>query len=74
MKRTANLWKDSTGVRGIVMEPTDPKADIKSTPLYTLHDVADFIRGLYFDENFIKGWDKSVFTEIADKLEEENEN
>lgn len=44
----------------------------KTTRLYTAHEIADFVRGLYFDDNFIKGWDKSVFAEIADKIEEES--
>ncbi len=43
-------------------------------PLYTAHEIADFVKGLYFDDNFHleTGHTKtSVFAQIADKIESE---
>lgn len=48
------------------------KEDI--TNLYTAHEIADFVKGLYFDDDWSldTGYTKtSVFAQIADKIEEE---
>jgi len=46
-------------------------------PVYTANEIGNFIRGLYFDDDFktypihIVG---SIFSEIADKIEKESRN
>lgn len=72
MKPTAYKWKNSEGIGFLSHDNAPMLASGEPTLLYAIHDVADFIRGLYFDDNFIKGWDKSVFAEIADKIEKES--
>lgn len=40
---------------------------LKIVPLYTAHEIADFVKGLYFDDNF-RG--HKEYYEIAEKIEE----
>ena len=69
MKPTANIWHDKNGfVRAMVLANDNPLLDVTETPLYTAHQIADFVRGLYFDDDFsIVG---TAAKTIADKIEE----
>ena len=42
------------------------------TRLYTAHEIAEFVRGLYFDDDFKVG--SPPFMAIADKIEKESHN
>jgi len=46
------------------------KADI--TNLYTAAEIADFVKGLYFDDDFRLDKNRPVFAQIAEKIEEAN--
>ena len=75
MKPTAYKWtEEGNGMAsGLFDEPQPPIfTEEKAIPLYTAHQIADFVRGLYFDDTLQDGTltGKSIFTIIADKLEE----
>jgi len=40
----------------------------ETIPLYTAHEIAEFVRKLYFDEDFLP---ENPYAGIADKIEEE---
>ena len=46
-------------------------SEVIQEPLYTAHEIASFIRKLYFDDNFRLDDSKNRFAQIADKIEEE---
>lgn len=54
------------------LEANTPKeGSFSMTPLYTKQEIADFVKGLYFDDDFRLGNQKSMVAQIADKIEEE---
>lgn len=74
MKHTANLWRDQDGnARGLVLANDNPLLDVTVTPLYTAHEIADFVKGLYFDDDFRLDKDIPVFAQIAEKIEKESQ-
>jgi len=72
MKPTAYKYESPRVCTSFHEENTNA-AGFKITPLYTAHEIANFVKGLYFDDDFPVGTGKSVFAEIADKIEKESE-
>jgi len=78
MKPIAFLWNipnmplDAKNPRYLYFyDPSDAATEIFKKdviPLYTAHEIAEFIRGLYFDDNF-RGVMRCA--DLADKIEEE---
>ena len=78
MKPTACTWKDKAGNKHVLPAEQTCHNNWPITPLYSIHEVADFIRGMYFDEielSIIKVGpvitDEPFFAQIADLLEKE---
>ena len=75
MKPTACTWKDKAGNKHVLLAEQTCHNNWPITPLYSIHEVADFIRGMYFDEKVkvsaVIQSHEPVFAQIAELLEKE---
>ncbi len=76
MKPSAYLYEyHETGiVRSSLKHPNEFDKTLASefiTHLYTAAEIADFVKGLYFDDNWKLDKDRPVFAQIAERIEEE---
>jgi hypothetical protein len=77
MKPTLYKYINENGAVYIEDEDIDIKVGVTKIPLYTAHEIANFVRGLYFDSRFpTEVWvanGKSVYATIAEIIEKESQ-
>ena len=76
MKPSAYLYEyHETGiVRSSLKHPNEFDKTLASefiTHLYTAAEVADFVKALYFDDDWHTDKNMPIFTQIAERIEEE---